>query len=103
MYYANAGLFSEQVLALAKNAQPKLTCLALDAAAIDDVDFTAAATLRAVHGKLAQQNVTFAVVDLSNSVWNEFDRYRLTEFIGHENFYSAISDQLSAFQRDRAH
>ena len=46
-YYANAGQFADEVLDLAKTSpQPPLTCLCVEAAAIGDVDFSAAAMLR---------------------------------------------------------
>ena len=46
MYYANAGLLEEQITMLVKEATPALTWFCIDAAAVDDVDFSAAETLR---------------------------------------------------------
>jgi SulP family sulfate permease len=46
MYYANAQEFSDQVLELANGADPSLVWFCLDATAIDDVDYSAAARYR---------------------------------------------------------
>ena len=46
MYYANAEHFSQEVLELVNSAQPPLSWFCIDATAMDDVDFSAAATLR---------------------------------------------------------
>jgi sulfate permease, SulP family len=98
MYYANAGLFSEQATALAKQAQPSLRCFCLDAAAINDVDFSAAATLRSVHGALKQLDVRFAVVELSDRMRAEFERYGLTKLLGEDAFYKTIGELVAAYQ-----
>ena len=57
MYYANAEQLSEQILALAKNAEPRLSWFCIDASAVDDVDFSAAETLHSLHGILEEQGI----------------------------------------------
>jgi hypothetical protein len=42
--YANAELLSEEVSRLVKEAKPPLVWLCISAAAVDDIDYTAAAT-----------------------------------------------------------
>ena len=55
MYYANAELLSAEVTKLAQEAQPPLVWFCLDAAAVDDVDYTAAATLRQLYDFIARK------------------------------------------------
>jgi sulfate permease, SulP family len=98
MYYANAGLFSEQATALAKEAQPPLRCFCLDAAAINDVDFSAAATLRTVYSALKQQGIRFAVVELSDQLRAEFERYGLPKLFGEDAFYKSIGELVAGYQ-----
>ena len=46
LYYANCQQLSDEVTFLANTAEPPLRWLCLDASAVDDVDFSAAETLR---------------------------------------------------------
>ncbi len=45
MYYANSEHFSEEVLELVNTAQPPVSWFCIDATSVDDIDFSAAATL----------------------------------------------------------
>ena len=57
MYYANAEHFSEEVLELVDSAQPPLSWFCIDATAMDDIDFSAAATLRETYKALQEKGV----------------------------------------------
>ena len=48
MYYANAEVLSEEVTWLVLGAKPPLNWFCIDAAAVDDVDYSAAAVLRSL-------------------------------------------------------
>jgi MFS superfamily sulfate permease-like transporter len=63
MYYANAQSFSEDVLELVKGAEPPLSWFCIDADAIDDVDFSAAETLRTTYGVLKEQGIRLVFVN----------------------------------------
>lgn len=54
MYYANMQVFTEEVLTLARGANPPLSWFCIDLVAVDDLDFTAAETLRTLHGILTE-------------------------------------------------
>ena len=82
MYYANAELLAEEVLALVKGAFPPLKWLCIDFAAVDDVDFSAAETLRSVLAQLRQQGVRLVLTQVSDQVKAELDRSRITELTG---------------------
>ena len=57
-YYANVGQFAEEILRLANDqAQPPLSRLCVEAAAIGDIDFSAATTLRDTCTLLKQQDI----------------------------------------------
>ena len=57
VYYANSELLFGQVTELLAAAAPPLQWFCIDAAAIDDIDFTGAATLRALHETLRKTGV----------------------------------------------
>jgi high affinity sulfate transporter 1 len=99
MYYANSEFFKNEVLGLVKGAHPPISCFCLDAASIDDIDFSAAATLREVCGLLKSRGVRFVLSDVQDTVRSELDRYQLTDLIGRENIFRSIRDLESSFRQ----
>ena len=100
MYYANAEAFSEEVLALVKDAQPPpLSWFCIDAAAIDDVDFSAAATLRSTHGILKEQGIRLVFAVVADDVKAELDRFGITELVGEDAFFTSGDELLKAFHQ----
>ena len=99
LYYANANHFAEDVMAFAtgQTATDPLHWLCIDAASIDDVDYTGAQTLKQIHEELTERGVTLALVDVQASVRKELDRYGLTELIGARLIYETMADASDAF------
>ena len=102
MYYANAGLLAEQVLGLSKGAQPPLSWLCIDAAAVDDVDFSAAETLLSVAGLLRDQGIRLVFAVASNDVRSELERSGLTRLIGEDAYYATVGDVVNAYREKSA-
>ena len=98
MYYANTEQFSEEITALANNANPPLRWLCIDASAVDDVDFSAAETLRSVFANLKDKGVHLVVAQVMEDV-RETSRYQLRELFGEENFYDTLEDVLKAYRK----
>jgi len=92
MYYANAEFFKTEVLSLVKGASPSVSWFCLDAATIDDIDFSAAATLREVNNLLKARGVRFLISDVQDSVRSELDRYQITGLMGSENIVKTIRE-----------
>jgi len=99
MYYANAEQFSEQVLELANNADPALAWLCIDAVAIDDVDYSAAATLRSVHGVLKDKGIRLVFVLMGDEARAELDRFGITELAGKDAFFASGGELLAAYRQ----
>ncbi|MCP3867316.1 MAG: SulP family inorganic anion transporter, partial [Gammaproteobacteria bacterium] len=99
MYYANAELFSEQVLELANGADPDLAWFCLDSAGIDDVDYSAAATLRSSFGILKEKGIRLVFVLVSDEVRADLDRLGITDLVGRDAFYTTGDDLLSAYHQ----
>jgi MFS superfamily sulfate permease-like transporter len=87
MYYANSQVLSKEIDELARSADPPLSWFCIDAAAVDDVDFTAAETLRAIHGILAGLGIRLVLCEVIDKVREEFDRSRLTTLFGEDAFF----------------
>jgi sulfate permease, SulP family len=102
MYYANAQQLSEQVADLVNGAAPPLAWFCIEASAVADVDFSAAATLREIHGILTGQGIRLVFADVVDLVKAELDRYELTSLIGKDAFYATVSDVVSAYDQKSA-
>ncbi|MGN6753485.1 MAG: STAS domain-containing protein, partial [Intrasporangium sp.] len=69
-----------------------LTVFCLDAVAIGDIDYTAAAVLRRVHHQLAARGARLVMSEVAPPVRVELDRYGITELIGADAFYPSAKD-----------
>ena len=98
MYYANAHVFIEEVMTLVRGTSSPLNWFCIDAAAVDDVDFTAAAALRDLHASLADQGIRLVFSQLTDDVRAEFDRSDLTSLVGADAFFPELDAVLSAFE-----
>jgi sulfate permease, SulP family len=97
MYYANIQVLNEEVVRLARGAQPPLSWFCIDAAAVNDVDFTAAEALRALHGVLNALGIKLVFCDLVEEVRREFDRSHLPLLFGQDAFFETPNAVLNAY------
>ena len=99
MYYANTERFKSEILELATGPGPRASWLCLVATAIDDVDFSAAATLRETFELLRQRGIHFVLAEVQDSVRAELDRYKITELIGNEGIFKTIYEMKQSYNR----
>jgi high affinity sulfate transporter 1 len=97
MYYANSEQLSEELTGLVKNADPPIRWLCLDASAVDDVDYSAAETLRSLFAVMKEQGIRLVVAQVLEDV-RETSRYRLRELFGEDAFYDTLDDVVKAYQ-----
>ncbi len=99
LYYANAGQFAEEVLGLATTkAQPPLAWLCIEAAAIGDVDFSAAAMLRDTCTLLKQQGIRLVFANVSTHLRDQLDRHGITEMLGTQAIYGSVHAVVAAYE-----
>jgi SulP family sulfate permease len=98
MYYANARILSEEIPWLVEKANPPLKWLCLDASAIDDVDYTAAATLRSLLGQLSQHTVKLVFAAVSPGVFAQLERSGIPELVGGDAFYATAAEVSDAYR-----
>jgi high affinity sulfate transporter 1 len=96
LYYANASRLIDDVTALATHGSP-LRWLVLDAAAISDVDYTAATALTRAIEHLRGRHVRFAVSSVLSQVRTQLDRYGISAALGAGAFYDTPGAALEAF------
>jgi len=99
LYYANAERFSEEITELVNSADPPLRWLCLDASAVDDVDFSAAETLRSIFGILKGKGVRLVVAQLMLDV-DEVSRYHIKQLFGEDAFYETLDDVINAYEQE---
>jgi MFS superfamily sulfate permease-like transporter len=98
MYYANAEQFSQEVLELVDSAQPPLSWFCIDMVAVDDVDFTAAATLREVFKLMKEKGVRLVLAEVEEDIRSELDRSEVTDLVGKDAFFETLTDVEDAYR-----
>lgn len=99
IYYANTELLFGQVSELLKSASPPLRWFCIDAAGIDDVDFTGATTLRAIHQTLKDAGVKLVFANVSNHVRGTLARYEITGLLDNDAFFDSLANVAHAYKR----
>lgn len=103
MYYANSNILSEEVFDLVNEADPPVRWFCIDATAIDDIDFSAAETLREIYHTLSNKGIRLIFAEVEESVQDELNRYGLTDLMGKDSFFPTLHDvekDYKAFQED---
>jgi high affinity sulfate transporter 1 len=98
MYYANAEQLSEEITGLVNNAEPPLRWFCIDFSAVDDVDYSAAETLRSIFGILKEKGIRLVVAQVMDDVKEE-SRYNLRQLFGEDAFYDTLEDVVKAYQQ----
>jgi SulP family sulfate permease len=98
LYFANESRFTEEVIALAKNAN-SLKWFCISATNIGDIDFTASDTLKNVYTQLEKLGITLVLSDIVQPVMNELDRDGITKMIGREHIFESVQDVIEAYRR----
>ena len=99
MYYANAEVLSEQVTQLATEAQPPLAWFCIDAAAVDDVDFSAAAVLRTLYGLLHEHGIRLIFSEVSPGVYAQLENSGITDLVGRDAFYESAGAVVNTYRQ----
>jgi high affinity sulfate transporter 1 len=98
IYYANTQMLFSQVVSLISGLRTPLTWFCIDATAIDDVDYTGATTLRAIHGMLKGRGIRLVFAQVSDEVRTTLEAYELTGLCEKEAFFDSIGNVLHAYE-----
>ncbi|MFZ1537447.1 MAG: SulP family inorganic anion transporter [Chromatiaceae bacterium] len=98
MYYANTEQLSEEITQLANSAEPPLRWLCIDASAVDDVDFSAAETLRSLFGILKDKGIHLIIAQVMEDV-EQNTRYHFHQLFGQDAFFETLDDMMKAYQQ----
>ena len=95
LFYANAARFSEEVTGIIESAIPPLRWLVLDAAAMGDLSYSGADTLRQVARELTGRDAALVLCNVDPAVRKLLEAYGLVDVIGEANIFSTVEDRLS--------
>lgn len=99
LYYANTQQFSDEVSLLASTAVPPLRWLCLDAAAVDDVDYSAVETLRSVHAKLKAKGIRLVTANEMEDLKTKPTRDLFRELLGEDAFFDRLKDVVKQYRQ----
>jgi SulP family sulfate permease len=98
MYYANTPQLSDELHALVEHPRPPLAWLCVDCSAVDDVDYTAAAALKALQAELRARGIRMVFAEAQDEVRDQLRRSGLVERVGEDAFYASVADVLDAYR-----
>jgi len=94
LFFANAGMFRQQIHRLVRRRQPRWVVLQCEA--ITDIDVTAADMLDRLDAELNAQGVHLAFVELRSRLQDLVYRYGLFATLDRDHFYDSIAEALAA-------
>ena len=94
IFFENANYFSRRIRAVVKGAKQPVHTVVLDAGGINDIDYTAAETLRQVVSKFSSDDVRFCLAHVSPDFSKLLKKYRLTDIIGRDNIYPSLQSAI---------
>jgi MFS superfamily sulfate permease-like transporter len=97
MYFGNAPVIGEKLLALVENQRPRV--LLFDCGAIPGFEFTALKMLVEAEERLRGQGIDLWLAALNPEALEVVRRTPLAERLGHTRMFFTVEDAVSAFQR----
>jgi MFS superfamily sulfate permease-like transporter len=98
LFYANAGMFSDEIRRLAGPSASPLRWIVVDAGAITNVDYTAAHMVRELQKDLAAQGVELVLAHVQSDLRPDLDRHYLTEAIGQNRIFDTLHEALAVYR-----
>jgi sulfate permease, SulP family len=95
LFYANQDRFCDEVLALVRRAPTPIQWFVVDAAAITDIDYSAARSLRSLLEDLASQGVGVIFGRVSPYLRSDMDRHCITPVVGADRIFSTLHEALA--------
>jgi high affinity sulfate transporter 1 len=99
LFFANAGMFRQQIRHLVRERQPRW--LVLQCEAITDIDVTAAGVLEQLDNELEAAGVNILFVELRTRLHDLVDRYGLYATLNPDHFYDSITEALAEIENEK--
>jgi high affinity sulfate transporter 1 len=99
LFFANSGMFAEQVRQLVRERRPGWVVLQCEA--VTDIDVTAAGMLKQLDNELNGRGVHLAFVELRSRLRQLVSDYGLHEALEREHFYASIEEALAEIDQSQ--
>ena len=100
LFYANANRFVDDIESLVEKAPDEVRWLILDAAGLDDIDYSAGISLAGLLDYLASRQITFAMARADTGLLDTLGAYDLLDRIGPDHLHDTLAEAIEAFHRD---
>jgi MFS superfamily sulfate permease-like transporter len=100
LFFANSGMFADQIRELARQRRP--AWIVLQCEAITDIDVTAAGMLERLDNELNAKSVHLAFVEMRSRLRDLVHEYGLHEALDRDHFYGTIEEALADIEAKRA-
>jgi MFS superfamily sulfate permease-like transporter len=97
LFYANAGMFADQIRELAEAGASRVRWIVVDAGAVTQVDYTAAQIVRELLQDLSGSGVTLVLAHVQSDLKPDLDRHHLTQAIGADRIFASLHEALAAY------
>ena len=98
LFFANSGIFADQVRELVQQRRPSWVVLQCEA--ITDIDVTAAGMLERLDNELNAKGVHLAFVELRTRLHDLVHDYGLFKTLDRDHFYPSIEEALTDIDAD---
>jgi SulP family sulfate permease len=99
LFYANAGMFADEVRSLTGPGPSPVRWLIVDAGAITNVDYTAARVVRELQQDLLSRDVELVLAHVQSDLKPDLDRHHITQAIGPGRIFDTLHGALAAYHR----
>jgi high affinity sulfate transporter 1 len=96
LFFANAERFADEVRALVDQAPSRVRRFVIDAAAITDIDYSAAQTLRVLIADLARHDIRVIITRVNQFLRADLDRHGVTALLGEPQIFATLHEGLAA-------
>ena len=99
IFFENAGYFLDCATAALDNAKQDVAYFVVDAGAVNDVDYTAAQTLKQFYNHLQADDITLAIAHASPKLRSLLTAYGLADMIGREHIYPSLRAAVKSYTK----
>ncbi len=101
LFFENASYFSRRLTSVVKGAKQPTHTVVLDAGGINDIDYTAADTLRHLANKFSADDIRLCLAHVSPGLLDVLTRYNLIDIIGRHNVYPSLESAIFSSSTSR--
>jgi high affinity sulfate transporter 1 len=99
LFYANAGMFADQIRSLTGPRPSSVRWVIVDAGAISNVDYSAARVVRELQRELQSRGVELVLAHVQSDLKPDLDRHRITDAIGSDRIFDTLHTAVAAYHQ----